>query len=106
MTTVEELIEALEAYVSDCSNEECEFCIRARAALAKARQAPERALSFRTIGCEECGNETAWIEPSKPNNCPRCGAYDSIFIRRGISREELLAPPAPHVPITGTVGEP
>lgn len=32
-----DLYEALTAYVEDCDNHECEFCIRARAALAKAR---------------------------------------------------------------------
>lgn len=32
----EELLEALKYYLSGCSNEECEYCIRARAAIAKA----------------------------------------------------------------------
>lgn len=31
-----DLLEALEGYVSDCTNDECERCISARAALARA----------------------------------------------------------------------
>ena len=32
-----DMLEALERFVEDCSNEECEFCIKARSAIAKAR---------------------------------------------------------------------
>ena len=32
-----DLYAALEPYVNNCDNDECEYCIRARAALAKAR---------------------------------------------------------------------
>ena len=32
-----EMLEALEGYISDCTNDECERCIKARAAIAKAR---------------------------------------------------------------------
>jgi hypothetical protein len=34
-----ELLEALEGYISDCTNDECERCIKARAAIAKVRGA-------------------------------------------------------------------
>lgn len=36
------LVEALEAYLADCTNEECEFCERARAALARHAKAADR----------------------------------------------------------------
>ncbi len=32
-----ELLDALEGYISDCTNDECERCIKARAAIAKVR---------------------------------------------------------------------
>jgi len=32
-----ELLEALEGYISDCTNDECERCIKSRAAIAKVR---------------------------------------------------------------------
>jgi hypothetical protein len=32
-----EMLEALEGYISDCTNDECERCIKARAAIAKVR---------------------------------------------------------------------
>ena len=32
-----ELLEALEGYISDCTNDECERCIKARSVIAKAR---------------------------------------------------------------------
>lgn len=34
-----EMLEALEGYISDCTNDECERCIKARAAIAKVRGA-------------------------------------------------------------------
>ena len=32
-----ELLEALEGYISDCTNDECERCIKARSVIAKVR---------------------------------------------------------------------
>ena len=32
-----EMLDALEGYISDCTNDECERCIKARAAIAKVR---------------------------------------------------------------------
>lgn len=32
-----ELLEALEGYISDCTNDECERCIKSRSVIAKAR---------------------------------------------------------------------
>ncbi len=37
IATAPELLEALEGYISDCTNDECERCIKARSVIAKVR---------------------------------------------------------------------